>query len=34
MHVLLIGADLYLVGLGLTVAIVVYPAFHFVGAGQ
>ena len=34
MRVFLIGADLYLVGLGLTVAIVVYPAFHLVGAGQ
>ena len=34
MHILLMSADLYLVGLGLTVAIVVYPAFHLVGAGQ
>ena len=34
MHVLIIGADVYLVGLVLTVAVVVYPAFHLVGAGQ
>lgn len=34
MRILLISADLYLVGLGLTVAVVVYPAFHLVGASQ
>jgi hypothetical protein len=31
---LLFAADLYLVGLGITVALVVYPSFHLVGSGQ
>lgn len=30
----LLASDIYLVGLGLTVAVVVYPAFHLVGTGQ
>lgn len=34
MSQLLFAADLYLVGLGVTVALVIYPSFHFVGAGQ
>lgn len=31
---LLFATDLYLVGLGVTVALVVYPSFHLVGARQ
>lgn len=34
MPLLLLISDLYLVGVGLTVALVVYPSFHLVGAGQ
>lgn len=34
MRYLLFATDLYLVGLGLTVALVVYPSFHLVGSGQ
>ena len=30
----LFAADAYLVGLGVTVAIVVYPSFHLVGPGE
>lgn len=34
MPLLLFTSDVYLVGLGLTVALVVYPSFHLVGANQ
>jgi hypothetical protein len=34
MSYLLLGSDVYLVGLGFTVAIVIYPSFHLVGSRQ